>query len=415
MASENAHMSTPPNYSEYSQNPFLPTDEYVPNPNVSMETMLEKPIVIPRTLLFPASSCRSSTANKRPEQTNIFMIKTFSPFARSYAPILARLPDPIPREDFLSFIDNLNNAFLSHPIFQAAHVAGGALLGSQILPAQAVGGVFQVASVALSASVSVVRLRSFMKKSNAELFAPRGLVAKIMSTKKMMTTIKCTNLDSKGKLALPPLDELKDLTPQTGALVRHDGRTNTFQVPIEDPRLRRLRALEGYISPLDFETEPAQPKGMMDKYGGAPLRWLNRKQDQKLAKAASTSTAKRIEKAPEANAEVARSEKEIEEIDAKILEVRQEGQKELESASVEERRNIEARMDYETAVLEAKKLEEMDRRDENIAGIFKKGDKKLDKRSKKEEKIVNRILWVVITRLDGTVGDELLEVGSVES
>lgn len=231
----------------------------------------------------------------------------------------------------------------------------------------------------------------------------------------MMTAINCTNLDAKGKLALPPLDELKDLTPQTGALVRHDGRTNTFQVPVEDPRLRRLRALEGYISPLELETEAVQPKGMMDKYGGAPLRWLNRKQDQKLAKAASTSTAKRIEKAPAANAEIARSEKEIEEIDAKILEAHQEGQKELEGASAEERRNIEARVDYEIAVLEAKKLEEMDKRDENIAGIFKKGDKKLDKRAKKEEKIVNRILWVVITRLDGSVGDELLEVGSMES
>jgi hypothetical protein len=344
------------------------------------------------------------------------MIKTFSPFARAYSPALANLPDPIPREDFLAFIDNLNKAFLSHPIFQAAHVAGGALLGSQILPAQAVGGVFQVASVALSASVSMVRVRSFMKKSNVELFAPRSLVAKIMTTKNMMAAIKCTNIDEKGKLALPPLDELSDLTPQTGALVRHDGRTTPSTVPVEDPRLRRLRALEGYISPLDFETESAEPKGVMDKYGGAPLRWLNRKQDQKLAKAASKSTTKRIEKAPEAEAEVARSEEEIEKLDAKIHEIHKTGQKELAgSESDTERKGIEARIDYEIAMLEAKKLEQMEMRDERIAAIYKKGDKKLDKIAKKEEKIANRILWIVVMRLDGNVSDELLEVGSLGS
>jgi len=347
------------------------------------------------------------------------MIKTFSPFARAYAPILATLPNPISNPEFLTFIDGLNTAFLSSPIFQAAHVAGGALLGSQILPAQAVGGVFQVASVALSAGVSVVRVRSFMKKSNDKIFAPRGLVVKIMSTKNMMAATHCSNLDGKGKLALPPLENLTDLTPQTGALVRHDGRTNTFAVPVEDPRLRRLRALEGYIAPLEFETVSKEPKGVYHKYGGAPLRWLNRKQDQKLAKAASKSTAKRIEKAPEAEAEVLRSEKAIEDLDAKIYAVHQEGQKELQACigadAEQERSTIEARIDYETAMLEAKKLEEMERRDIEIAKIYKKGDKKLDKLAKKEEKIANRILWVVITRLDGSVGDELLEVGSLGS
>jgi len=73
------------------------------------------------------------------------MIKTFSPFARAYSPALANLPDPISHDQFIDFIDGLNSAFISSPIFQMAHIVGGTLLGTQILPAQVVGGVFQVA------------------------------------------------------------------------------------------------------------------------------------------------------------------------------------------------------------------------------------------------------------------------------
>jgi hypothetical protein len=45
--------------------------------------------------------------------------------------------------------------------------------------------------------------------------------------------------------------------------------------------------------------------------------------------------------------------------------------------------------------------------------VYKKGDKKLNKLAKKEEKIANRILWVVITRMDGSVGDDLVDVESL--
>ena len=45
-----------------------------------------------------------------------------------------------------------------------------------VLPVQAVGGVLQVTSVLASAGVSFVRVRKFMKSTNAEIFTPRGLV-----------------------------------------------------------------------------------------------------------------------------------------------------------------------------------------------------------------------------------------------
>ncbi len=240
---------------------------------------------------------------------------------------------------------------------------------------------------------------------------------KITSTKNMMRAIKCTNVDEKGKLALPPLDELKDHAPQTGALIRHDGNATPMPFTlVEDPRMRRLRALEGYIAPLELETEPAAPKGMYDKYGGAPLRWMNRKQDKKLAKTASGSAASRIEKAPEVEAEKQRSDAEIEGIDDNIFVIMKNTREEIaRTEDDEEKKQIEARADYETAILEGSKLTEMERRDTKIAEIYKKGDKKLEKIAKKEEKIAQRILWIVIMRQDGSVGDELLGVGSRES
>ncbi|KAL5323022.1 hypothetical protein ACEPPN_007549 [Leptodophora sp. 'Broadleaf-Isolate-01'] len=356
--------------------------------------MLEKPIVVP-------------------QQTSLFMIKTFSPFARAYSPALASLPDPISHDQFIEFIDGLNNAFISSPIFQMAHVLGGGLLGTQILPAQIVGGVFQIASVGMSAGVSMVRVRSFMKKANTDLFAPRNLIAKIMTTKKMMAEIRCNNVDTKGKLILPPLEELSDLTPETGAVIVRDPNVAAPPSTVEDPRVRRTRALEGYIAPLEFEA-PALPKGKYDKYGGAPLRWLNKRQDAKLAKAATKSSEKRLSKAPEAEAEMEKSELAIQDIEHKMIEVHQASEAEL-AATPDERYRIEARSEQEIAMLEAAREVEIERRNKALAMIYKKGDKKLNKLAKNEEKVANRILWIVITKIDGNGDDEQMEVGSIES
>ncbi|KAG4437204.1 hypothetical protein IFR05_007323 [Cadophora sp. M221] len=347
------------------------------------------------------------------EQTSLFMIKTFSPFARAYSPALASLPDPISHDQFIGFIDGLNNAFISSPIFQMAHVLGGGLLGTQILPAQIAGGVFQIASVGMSAGVSMVRVRSFMKKSNTNLFAPRNLIAKIMTTKKMMAEIKCNNVDTKGKLILPPLEELSDLTPETGAVIVRDPNVAAPPSTVEDPRVRRTRALEGYIAPLDFEAS-ALPKGKYDKYGGAPLRWLNKRQDTKLAKAATKSSEKRLSKAPEAEAEMEKSELAIQDIEHKMIEVHQASEAEL-AATPDDRYRIEARSEQEIAMLEAAREVEIERRNKALALIYKKGDKKLNKLAKNEEKVANRILWVVITKIDGNGDDEQMEVGSIES
>lgn len=123
-------------------------------------------------------------------------MKNLSPFARCFPYSLSTLSNPITeytqpryqqiililiplfsRSEFLAFIDRLNHVFVSLPIFQVAHIAGGVLCSVQgVIPAQAIGGVLQVTSLLASAGVTFVRVRKFLKSANADIFAPRGLV-----------------------------------------------------------------------------------------------------------------------------------------------------------------------------------------------------------------------------------------------
>jgi len=82
-----------------------------------------------------------------------------------------------------------------------------------ILPVQAAGAGVQAISGLLSAGISFTRARKYMQMSNATIFAPRGLAANIMSTKKMMNSVGCHENNQKGKLKLPPLS--KEVSTET--------------------------------------------------------------------------------------------------------------------------------------------------------------------------------------------------------
>ena len=270
-----------------------------------------------------------------------------------------------------------------------------------------------------SAGVSVVRVRKYMKKANEETFKPRGLVVRIMSTRKMMGAVGGgMEGKGKGKLLLPPMEELKDLTPtpQNAVILFQSENVgektdDKVTVEVEDPRMRRLKALEGLIAPLEFEKEAAPTRGAMDKYGGAPLRWLNKKQDTNLQKAANKSMEHRRTHSGLVEDEFRDTEMQIFGIEERMREIRVSGEKELDGESeVGKRYEVESRMESELAELEGRR-EELERgRDDRVKEVYKKGDKKLEKLAKKEEKIANRILWIVVARMDDGVATELVDV-----
>ncbi|KFY76290.1 hypothetical protein V499_04016 [Pseudogymnoascus sp. VKM F-103] len=342
-----------------------------------------------------------------PQSTNLFFIKSFSPFTRCYPPSLSTLSNPITESEFLGFIDRLNHVFISLPIFQLAHITGGALMSVQgVLPVQAVGGVLQVTSVLASAGVSFVRVRKFMKSTNEEIFTPRGLVCRIMTTKKMMAAINFSEADVKGNLKLPPLETVHDL----GSHHRHSlpasiqsGEGQAAKDPLkiglglEDPRLLRLKALEGYIAPLTFDVPAPPPESWMSKMSQKPLRWANERQMKALEKTQAKCHKKRDSKASAVSAATLPSDNAIFEIDRQI-EILHNGQESFIQGSRHKSEELEK--------LEAAKREEEANKEKKVREIYKGSDKKMEKVYKKEEKVANRILWIVVTKADSTPVEE---------
>lgn len=263
-------------------------------------------------------------------------------------------------------------------------------MGSQVLPAMAVGGVLQFGSVMASAGVSFVRVRKFMKEANNTIFAPRGLVCKLQTTKKMMAAVGFTDTDAKGKLKLPPLEDVNDLVVYNPEIA-FQGESGGEKPLEKDPRLLRLQALEGYIAPLDFDVSAnPNPEGKLSKMGQAPLRWMNKKQMKKLDDAKAKSLKKREKKSAKVEAEEIKAQNEIAELD----------------------RRMEGLQEDEMLQLELEKRHELEKRDAAIADIYKGTDKKMNKVYKKEEKVANRILWIVIHKADGTDGDSLFRTAT---
>ncbi|RKK08827.1 hypothetical protein BFJ66_g13201 [Fusarium oxysporum f. sp. cepae] len=358
--------------------------------SVPTSDLLDKPIVIPQS-------------------TNLrFMafMKNLSPFARCYPHSLSTLSNPITDSEFLAFIDRLNHVFVSLPIFQVAHITGGVLCSVQgVLPAQVLGGVLQVTSLLASAGVTFVRVRKVLKSANADIFAPRGLVCRIMTTEKMMATINFTEMDKKAKLKLPPLETIHDLgiphSHSAPASISSDDTTTNSRVEtvfgVKDPRLLRLQAVEGYIAPLDFDvSEPPPPESWLSRMGQKPLHWANNRQMKALEKAHKKWHKSHDSKASAVSAPTLDSGNTNAVIDNNI-EMLHRNQGIFVQGSVHESEQLEG--------LQTVKREE-EKRKKTVKGTHGRADKKIEKAYKKEEKVANRILWVVIAKADGTTVEE---------
>jgi hypothetical protein len=223
-------------------------------------------------------------------------------------------------------------------------------------------------------------------------------VCRIMTTKKMMAALNFAEADTKGNLKLPPLETVHDL----GIYHRHsplesiqsnEGRAAKGPLEIvsglKDPRLLRLQALEGYIAPLSFDVPAPPPESWMSKMSQKPLRWANERQMKALEKTQAKCHKKRDSKASAVSAATLPSDNAIVEIDRQISFIQ---------GSRHEREELEK--------LEAAKREEEANREKKVKEVYKGADKKMEKAYKKEEKVANRILWVVITKADSSSVEE---------
>ncbi|KAF4302333.1 hypothetical protein GTA08_BOTSDO06291 [Botryosphaeria dothidea] len=341
---------------------------------------IQKPIVVPQTV-------------------NMFYVRSFSPFARAYAPALGELPNPISQDEFLAFIDGLNNAFMMHPFFQAGFMAGGMVMSAPLLPVQLAGGGLQALAAVGSGAVTFVRAKKFLKKANAEIFNPRGLTVRTCTTKRMMQAVGM----NEAKLTLPALNDVDDL--EFGLTHTASGRsTPALEQGIpEDPRMRRLRALEGFVTPVSFDVPPEPlPEGALRRYTTAPTRWMNSRNVRGLIKAREKGLQQQRDKAAELDEELTAANREIEELER--LAAAQETVENQYFAN--EARSAGGHHGGHQRMASQDLAASLERRAQIIEEIKKAGEKKIKKSDKKEERVANRILWVVITRSENAPPEE---------
>ena len=293
----------------------------------------------------------------------------FSPFLRAYPETVEAVG--ISKTDFIRFIDDLNEAFISSPFFYGLMLAGTVASFVPEVAAQVVGGVVATASSFASTANSHVRTKAFVKAANREIFEPRGLQVRLLNTKKMLEAIHV----DEAAFALPPLPEFN--APET-------------QNQREDPRRRWMQALDGVVSPLDYDVPAFSTQDNWLKKAGA---WTAKKQDKKRARSLTERREKAKKTIDEAEEEAIEREQLIRstiqslEEDVGALSMQPPAK---DSKAEEKRQRVMA--EYQEALSEeqTKLMEERLKRREATEKVVRKVDKK-------EHKVVQKIRWVVIT------------------
>ena len=296
----------------------------------------------------------------------------YSPFLRVYPETLAEVG--ISKADFIRFIDDLNEAFISSPFFYGIMLAGTAASFVPELAAQVIGGVVAAASSFASTANSHVRTKQFLKAANREIFAPRGLQVRLLDTTKMLEAI---HVDEK-TFTLPPLPEFNEPRSEQGD---------------EDPRRRWMQALENVVSPLDYHAPEFSGQDSWLKKAGA---WTAKHQDKRQAK----SLTKRRQKAQKAiktvREEAAENEQVIEgriqdlkaDLDALCLQASDDAQVDLARQS-------------DTAECEKAIHQQQEKLENTRLKKHEMTEKSIGKVDKKEQKVVQKIRWIVITLSTG--------------
>ncbi|KAF2487395.1 hypothetical protein BDY17DRAFT_342161 [Neohortaea acidophila] len=296
----------------------------------------------------------------------------FSPFVRAYAPGLAE--HGIDKETFATFIDGLNEAFVAHPLYQGASVVGGVMgMFYGLDPVQWAGIGLQVASGVASAATSYARTRAYVKAMNANLFHPAGLHLNVLTTKKMASKVHYPH----EKLQLPDIEQQPDDLSRYSS--KQAAKAMAEEMPDrDDPRVRRVRALEGYVQPLDFDMpQQVKPDNFLRKMGANQAARMERKQSRKMTK----KRAKAFKKTAGAERKQLKGDRKVSKLQQELDLL--ETQDSQPSASKEElRRKI--------AKVEAK-------RDRKVAKKTERSGDAMAKADRRESKTAQKVRWLVIS------------------
>jgi hypothetical protein len=198
------------------------------------------------------------------------------------------------------------------------------------------------------------------------------------------------------RLRLPPLETADDLDRDTASINndRLNGKAEQRAMrPMDDPRVRRVNALKGYVAPLDFNVPAvAPPDNFLAKMGAWQAQKAATKNDEKEAKRRAKSQAK------QSGGSELRG-KDERKLDRKLTKLEKTLDK--EGGKHKERDVRKAQREYE------REERKMEKKLERRAGKpEKKKGKGKDRVEDREEKQANKVRWVVITRWNGVEEDE---------
>jgi hypothetical protein len=255
----------------------------------------------------------------------------------------------------------------------------------------AFGGIAIGAVVACRAT-SYARTKAYLKAVNTNLFNPAGLNVSIISTKKMMEELEC----GESTLNLPPLETFADID-EVALAEPVDEDQSTGKTHPDDPRMRRVRALEGHVMPLNFDVPPpaVSRDNFLKRMGDAHVSWLARRQQKSLTKKRENAITKDFEKQQKSEEERIKGGQEVARLQRELAGVQ----------SGKQSDNIQKQIVKKRSKLE----DQAEKRQENA-------DKKVRKTDEKEEKIARKIRWLVVNGWNGEEDDsELSKVSSNSS
>ncbi|KAJ9139458.1 hypothetical protein NKR23_g7864 [Pleurostoma richardsiae] len=292
--------------------------------------------------------------------------KLGSPFLRAYPTVLAQYG--LPRESFLTFLDDLNRVAVVNPPVQILGLTGQVLSFVPLQTAQIAGSAVKTAADLATYGISKGLTELCLREANREIFEPRGLKVGI------------TKLDALAKIAGMPVLNARGQLDKTAQLL----------APLEDlseveslsAQERRLRALEAWIEPLDLALLPEikVPSDTLGRISAA----MSERQRQKEAKGLMKDRRKELKDYDND------SRKAQEDFDKDMRKLKREEDK-IRMKNLGDSHKLE------------RKLEKVEKEKEKARIDFEKEIRKVEKtrfKDDKEEKGMKRVLWLVIWNID---------------
>ncbi|THC91021.1 hypothetical protein EYZ11_009529 [Aspergillus tanneri] len=372
----------------------------------------------------------SDTPRKRlpcviPQTSHTFHGTIYRPFARAYPPDLTtttlsyndltsmQSPDAfqgpghpgtgsISATDFLAFIDGLNAVWLAHPYLQTASATSGIFSFVPLLEVQLAALGVAVATEYGSHKLSQMRTEAYLRLANEELFVPRGLRVQILKTRQMMETVgisgevlKLGRLEGRDEV-FPSKEECeKEKEAEAEAEKENELGKDRY-----DPQMRRMDVLKGYVLPLEFGHEKPPSENWIKRASEKQARLFADRQNSQLVGKRDKAT-KLVEEAQEAEREL---NAKVQEIEAAKREARARARERMEGPLGES--NTGKLMVQEDLEKELKKLgkkgEKVDKeREKRVTRKLQQSQKSIQRVEKNEERIAQRVMWVVVTEDDG--------------